>query len=80
MNHGAGRRLSRAEAKRSLSQGETDRRMQEAGILLNTRATPLDESGPCYKNLDDVLEAVEAAGLAKVHLRLRPLACIKGAD
>jgi len=80
VNHGAGRRMSRAEAKRSLSQGETDRRMQEAGILLNTRATPLDESGPCYKNLDDVLDAVEAAGLAKVHLRLKPLACIKGAD
>jgi tRNA-splicing ligase RtcB (3'-phosphate/5'-hydroxy nucleic acid ligase) len=80
VNHGAGRRLSRGEARRVLSQGETDRRMAEAGILLNTRATPLDESGPCYKNLEDVLETVEMAGLARVHKRLRPLACIKGAD
>ena len=42
--------------------------------------TPLDESGPCYKNLDDVLETVEMAGLARVERRLKPVACIKGAD
>ena len=59
---------------------ETDKRMAEAGILLNTRTTPLDESGPCYKNLDDVLETVELAGLATVAHRLKPVACIKGAD
>ncbi len=47
----------------------------------NTYASmPLDESGPCYKNLDDVLETVELAGLARVAHRLKPVACIKGAD
>ena len=80
VNHGSGRRLSRGEARRVLKQEETDKRMAEAGILLNTRTTPLDESGPCYKNLDDVLETVEMAGLAKVEHRLKPVACIKGAD
>jgi tRNA-splicing ligase RtcB len=80
VNHGSGRRLSRGAARRVLRQEETDRRMAEAGILLNTRTTPLDESGPCYKNLDDVLETVELAGLARVAHRLKPLACIKGAD
>jgi tRNA-splicing ligase RtcB len=80
VNHGSGRRLSRGEARRVLKQDETDKRMSEAGILLNTRQTPLDESGPCYKNLDDVLETVEMAGLAKVARRLKPVACIKGAD
>jgi tRNA-splicing ligase RtcB len=80
VNHGSGRRLSRGEARRLLQQEETDRRMAQAGILLNTRNTPLDESGPCYKNLDDVLETVELAGLAKVERRLKPVACIKGAD
>ena len=49
-------------------------------ILLNTRSTPIDESGPCYKNLDDVLDAVEQAKLATVTERLRPVACIKGND
>ena len=80
VNHGAGRRLSRGEARRVLDQKKTDARLAAAGILLNTRKTPLDESGPCYKSLDDVLETVEAAGLAKVARRLQPLACIKGAD
>ncbi|EPX64194.1 Protein RtcB [Cystobacter fuscus DSM 2262] len=80
VNHGAGRRLSRGEARRVLDQDETDLRMMEADILLNTRTTPLDESGPCYKNLDDVLNTVEMAGLATVARRLKPVACIKGAD
>jgi len=80
VNHGAGRRMSRGEARRVLDQDETDLRMMEADILLNTRTTPLDESGPCYKNLDDVLDTVEMAGLARVARRLKPVACIKGAD
>jgi tRNA-splicing ligase RtcB len=54
--------------------------MAKLGVLLNTRSTPLDESGPCYKNLDDVLGSVEQAGLARVHKRLKPVACIKGND
>lgn len=80
VNHGSGRRLSRGQAKRVLDQDRTDRRMTKAGILLNTRTTPLDESGPCYKDLDDVLATIDSAGLAKVARRLRPVACIKGAD
>lgn len=80
VNHGAGRRLSRTQARRSLSQKDTDLRMAKLGVLLNTRATPIDESGPCYKNLDAVLAAVEEAGLASVAHRLRPVACIKGVD
>jgi len=80
VNHGSGRRMSRGEARRTLQQKETDARLADAGILLNTRRVPLDESGPCYKALDDVLASVEAAGLARVDKRLRPLACIKGED
>jgi tRNA-splicing ligase RtcB len=80
VNHGAGRRLSRGAARRELDQKTTDLRMAKLGVLLNTRNTPLDESGPCYKDLGEVLESVESAGLAKVHQRLTPVACIKGND
>lgn len=80
VNHGAGRRLSRGAAKRELSQKDTDLRMAKLGVLLNTRNTPLDESGPCYKDLGQVLGAVELAGLAQVQRRLKPVACIKGND
>jgi tRNA-splicing ligase RtcB len=80
VNHGAGRRMSRTEARRTLRPDVTDRRLRQAGILLNTSRAPVDESGPCYKDLDEVLAAVEQAGLARVARRLTPLACVKGAD
>ncbi len=80
VNHGAGRRLSRTQAKRNLDQKDTDLRMGKLGVILNTRNTPLDESGPCYKDLEQVLGAVELAGLAHVEKRLKPIACIKGND
>ncbi|MFT3713363.1 MAG: RtcB family protein [Archangium sp.] len=80
VNHGAGRRLSRTAAKKQLDQKTTDLRMAKLGVVLNTRNTPLDESGPCYKDLEQVLGAVELAGLATVERRLKPIACIKGND
>jgi tRNA-splicing ligase RtcB len=80
VNHGAGRAMSRTQAKKNLNQKDTDLRMAKLGVVLNTRNTPLDESGPCYKDLEQVLGAVELAGLAHVERRLRPVACIKGND
>jgi len=80
VNHGAGRRLSRTAARRELSQKDTDLRLAKKGVVINSRNTPIDESGPCYKDLDQVLGAVETAVLAKVERRLRPVACIKGND
>ena len=88
INHGAGRALGRKQALRTLNQKEVNSSMNDiiqeiAGvkvpsILINTRNVPLDESRFCYKRLDDILEAVEIANLAKVDLRLYPLATIKG--
>jgi tRNA-splicing ligase RtcB len=80
VNHGSGRLMSRGQAKRSLDQVAIDKQMSDADILINTRNTPIDESGSCYKDLDQVLATVEMAGLAKVVTRLRPVACIKSAD
>lgn len=80
VNHGSGRLMSRAAAKRELKQQEIDKEMKRLDILVNMRHTPIDESGPCYKDLKQVLSSVEEAGLARVHHRLRPVACIKGND
>jgi tRNA-splicing ligase RtcB len=80
VNHGSGRLMSRSEAKRRLDQGEIDRTMKEQDILINTRNVPIDEAGPCYKDLEQVLNVVESAGLAKVVKRLKPVAVIKGND
>jgi tRNA-splicing ligase RtcB len=80
VNHGSGRLMSRSEAKRRLNQKDVNESMESQDILINTRNVPIDESGPCYKDLDQVLNVVEVAGLAKVAKRLRPVAVIKGND
>lgn len=80
VNHGSGRVMSRGKAKKTLNQALIDQQMNQAGILINTRNTPLDESGPCYKDLNKVLKTIESAGLAKVAHRMKPVACIKGND
>ncbi|MCA1564088.1 MAG: RtcB family protein [Acidobacteria bacterium] len=81
VNHGAGRRLSRGEATRTLSQRAIDDEYKAAGILVNINGrVPLDEAAPAYKSSQAVIEAVVGAGLARVEHQLWPLASLKGAD
>ncbi|HJU55345.1 MAG TPA: RtcB family protein [Pyrinomonadaceae bacterium] len=81
VNHGAGRRISRGEATRSLNQRRIDDQYREAGILVNTDGrVPIDEAAPCYKSSEEVIEAVVGAGLATVEYKLWPLASLKGTD
>jgi tRNA-splicing ligase RtcB (3'-phosphate/5'-hydroxy nucleic acid ligase) len=81
VNHGAGRRMSRSEAKRVLSQKEVNKRYKEAGIIVNQAAdVPLDESDEVYKSAKEVVAAVTEAGLAEVMYHLWPLASLKGLD
>lgn len=81
VNHGAGRRLSRSQASRSLSQRHIDDQYAAAGILVNLDGhVPLDEAAPAYKSSEEVLRAVTDAGLATVEHKLWPLASLKGVD
>jgi tRNA-splicing ligase RtcB len=81
VNHGAGRRISRGEANRTLSQRQMDDEYREAGIVVNTDGrVPLDEAAPCYKPSEEVVAAVVGAGLAEVEHSLWPLASLKGTD
>jgi tRNA-splicing ligase RtcB len=81
VNHGAGRRLSRGEAMRQLDQRKVDEQYRRDGILVNLDGrVPLDESGQCYKSAAEVVDAVVAAGLARVEHTLWPLASIKDSE
>jgi tRNA-splicing ligase RtcB len=81
VNHGAGRRLSRGEAARRLSQEKVNEQYRAAGIIVNDEGdVPLDESAACYKSSEDVIAAVVGAGLAEVEHRLEPLSSLKGTD
>ncbi|MCS6913082.1 MAG: RtcB family protein [Myxococcales bacterium] len=81
VNHGAGRRISRGEATRQLSQDQIDRAYRQAGILVNLDGrVPIDEAAPCYKPAREVVAAVVEAGLAEIEYELWPLCSLKGTD
>jgi tRNA-splicing ligase RtcB len=81
VNHGAGRRMSRGEAMRQLDQRKVDEQYRRDDILVNLDGrVPLDESSACYKSCAEVIEAVVAAGLARIDKTLWPLASIKGTE
>jgi tRNA-splicing ligase RtcB len=81
VNHGAGRRLSRGAANRTLSQRAIDDEYRAAGILVNMDGhVPLDEAAPAYKSSEEVIKAVVGAGLAKIEFTLWPLASLKGTE
>jgi tRNA-splicing ligase RtcB (3'-phosphate/5'-hydroxy nucleic acid ligase) len=81
VNHGSGRRMSRGEAVRELSQEKVNEQYQRDDILVNLDGeVPLDEASACYKPSKTVLEAVVGAQLATVECTLWPLASLKGSD
>ncbi|HEX6188028.1 MAG TPA: RtcB family protein [Pyrinomonadaceae bacterium] len=81
VNHGAGRRLSRSQAAKTLSQRAIDDEYAEAGILVNVDGhVPIDESSACYKSAEDVIKAVVDAELAEIQHKLWPLASLKGVE
>lgn len=79
VNHGAGRRMSRGAARKTLNQRQVDDEYRRAGIVVNLHGNvPIDESRDAYKSSREVVEAVTRAGLATIEHELLPLASIKG--
>lgn len=78
--HGAGRVMSRMAAKRKVRGTELRQRMTERGMVV--RAVSMsglaEEAGLAYKNIDEVVKAVDSIGISKKVLQLRPLGSIKG--
>ena len=78
--HGAGRVMSRARAKKTV-RGEVLRRdLEREGIRVRAGSLRgLAEEAPlAYKDVDQVVETVVGAGLARKVARLRPVAVVKG--
>jgi tRNA-splicing ligase RtcB len=78
--HGSGRVMSRMEAKRKVRGTELRQRMTDRGMVV--RAVSMsglaEEAGLAYKNIDEVVNTVDAIGISKKVLQLRPLGSIKG--
>lgn len=78
--HGSGRALSRHQAKKMFRGQKLQREMEERGIYVRTASWGglAEEAGAAYKNIDDVVEATELAGLSRRVVKLVPLGNIKG--
>lgn len=78
--HGAGREKSRHHSLKSWKGRDPIQYMQSIGVdvMANSRGTILEEMPDAYKNVGDVVEAVQEAGLAKKVAKLVPRMVVKG--
>jgi tRNA-splicing ligase RtcB len=78
--HGAGRALSRTAARKRWRGSDIAANLQARGILIRSHSYRgiAEEAPAAYKEVSAVVEAAEAAGLARKVVRLDPLLCVKG--
>ncbi|MGE5124391.1 MAG: RtcB family protein [Acidobacteriaceae bacterium] len=78
--HGAGRLMSRHEAKRNVRGEKLRQELESEGIRIRagSMAGLAEEAPQAYKDVNQVVEAVVGGGIARKVARLVPLAVIKG--
>ncbi|MCL4560827.1 MAG: RtcB family protein [Chloroflexi bacterium] len=78
--HGAGRVLSRHQAKREVRGEQLKTELEAKGIQVRagSLAGLAEEAPVAYKDVDEVVKTVVAAGIARMVARLTPVAVIKG--
>lgn len=78
--HGAGRQLSRTQAKKQASGRRLAQELaaQEIQVRARSQATLAEEMPEAYKDVSQVVGVMHGAGLATLVARTRPLAVIKG--
>ena len=78
--HGAGRAMSRHQAKKTARGRNVALELQEQGIYVMgaSRGTIDEEIPEAYKDVADVVDTCHMAGISRKVAQLRPLGCIKG--
>lgn len=78
--HGAGRAMSRHQALRTWKGREVVDALAARGILIRSPSMRgvAEEAPEAYKDVTAVVDAADAAGLARKVARVEPLICIKG--
>jgi tRNA-splicing ligase RtcB (3'-phosphate/5'-hydroxy nucleic acid ligase) len=78
--HGAGRLLSRSRAIKQGQGRSIAGELEQEGVyvLSRGRSTLAEEMPEAYKDVDEVVEVVHAAGLGRRVARMRPFGVIKG--
>jgi len=78
--HGAGRLMSRHAAIRAAAGRDLVKEMTDLGVYVRsaTKEGLAEEMPGAYKNVDDVVEACEKAGISTRVARMKPLGVMKG--
>ena len=72
--------MSRTAAKKGRSVEDVRQSLEAKGVFVKseTRDGILEEIPEAYKDVDEVIEVVHRAGLARKVARLRPMGVLKG--
>jgi tRNA-splicing ligase RtcB len=78
--HGAGRLMSRAQALKRAAGRAIDVELARSGVVVRSqgRRTLGEEMPEAYKNVEDVVNVMDRAGISPRVARLRPLGVVKG--
>jgi len=78
--HGAGRVMSRSKAKKTVRGDKLRVELEKKGIRIRAGSMPglAEEAPQAYKDVDEVVETVTGAGIARKVARLRPVGVVKG--
>jgi tRNA-splicing ligase RtcB len=78
--HGAGRAMSRHAAAKAARGRSIEADLEKQGIIVMARSSrgAAEEQPAAYKDINDVVNVVDRAGLARKVLRMRPIGVIKG--
>ena len=78
--HGAGRAMSRTAAVKDAMGRKIHKELEARGVIAmaSSRLGLAEEQPRAYKNVDDVVDVVDEAGLSRKVARMRPIGVIKG--
>ncbi len=78
--HGAGRRMSRTQAKKESKGRDLLKEMEAQGVIVRATGmrTVAEEMAHAYKDVADVVAVMEEAGISRRVARLVPLGVVKG--
>ena len=78
--HGAGRAMSRRQARKQFGGRQVTDQLAERGIVIRSPSSRgvAEEAPLAYKDVDRVVDIADQVGLARKIARLEPVVCIKG--
>ncbi len=78
--HGSGRTMSRTKARKIWRGEALQKEMQQKGIYVRSTSYSglAEEAGAAYKDVDEVIEAAELAGISQRVVKLTPIGNVKG--